>query len=478
MLAISSGRTVPKSATAVDIPVASDELDQLGADRKRIAELQGFEGNIGQTLVLAGATDQAIDVLVGLGARDDITVDTLRRAAAAFVQAVSGHKAVATTLAEQAGSLDASLVLRAIVEGLGLASYSYVDQKSNPTPPTLRKATIVASGAGVKLAIDQGNASVAAVSLARDLVNRPGGSLLPAVFADIAKSAGTAAGLKVTVWDEKRIVKEKLGGLIGVNKGSTHPARFVTLTYTPKRKATARLAFVGKGVTFDSGGLSLKSGVGMMSMKIDMGGAAAVLGAMTLLPILDAPVAVTAYIPLTDNMVNGDATRPGDVLTARNGTTIEVLNTDAEGRLILADALSLAAEAKPDAIIDIATLTGAVTAALGPKIAGVLGTDDVVAACEKASAATSEPVWHLPLPADYRSMLDSKIADLRNIGTGPYGGALTAGLFLQEFTDGLPWAHIDLGVTASVDADDGINIAGGTGVGVRLLAELAANWEA
>ncbi len=478
MLAISTGRTVPKSATAVDIPVACDELDQLGADRKRVAELQGFEGKVGQTLVLAGASDQAIDVLVGLGARDAITVDTFRLSSAAFVRAVSGHKAVATTLAEQAGSLDPSQVLRAIVEGLGLASYSYTEQKSKPDPVTLRKATIVATGKGVKLALDQGNATVTAVRLARDLVNQPGGSLLPAVFADIAKSAGAAAGLKVVVWDEKRIAKEKLGGLIGVNKGSTHPPRFVTLTYTPKGKPTGRLAFVGKGVTFDSGGLSLKSGAGMMAMKIDMGGAAAVLGAMTLLPILNAPVTVTAYLPLTDNMVNGDATRPGDVLTARNGTTIEVLNTDAEGRLILADALSLAAEAKPDAIIDIATLTGAVTAALGPKIAGVLGTDDVVAACEKASATTSEPVWHLPLPADYRPMLDSKIADLRNIGTGPYGGALTAGLFLQEFTDGLPWAHIDLGVTASVDADDGINIAGGTGVGVRLLAELAASWGA
>lgn len=476
MLAISTSRSIPKSATAIDVPVAADELDQLGADQKRVAELQGFEGKVGQTLVMAGVTDQPLDVLVGIGERAEITVDSLRRSAAAFVRSVSGHKAVATTLVEQAGDLDLSAVVRAVVEGLGLASYRYTAQKSDPKPATLRKATVVATGKGVKLAFDQGVASVAAVTLARDLVNEPGGSLLPVSFAAVAKKVATEAGLKVTIWDEKRIAREKLGGVLGVNQGSTHPPRFVMISYTPKGKPTANLAFVGKGVTFDSGGLSIKPAASMMDMKIDMGGAAAVLGAMTLLPILGAPAAVTAYIPLTDNMVSGDAIRPGDVLTARNGKTIEVLNTDAEGRLILADALSLAAEKKPDAIIDIATLTGAVTAALGTKIAGVLGTDGPVAACEAASAATAEKLWHLPLPSEYRSLLDSTIADLRNIGTGPYGGALVAGLFLQEFTDGVPWAHLDLGVTASCDADDGINTKGATGVGVRLLAELAVSW--
>ncbi|MEZ5343017.1 MAG: M17 family peptidase N-terminal domain-containing protein [Acidimicrobiales bacterium] len=364
MLAISSSRSVPKSATAVDRPIAANELDQLGADVKRVAELQGFEGKLGQTLVLAGVTDQPLDVLVGIGNRADMTVDTLRRAAAAFVRAVSGHRAVATTLVDEAGSIEVGVAIRAVVEGLGLASYDYTAQKSDPTPATLRKVSVVASGKGVKLAMDQGIATVAAVSLARDLVNEPGGSLVPTAFAAVAKKAATDAGLQVQVWDEKKIARERLGGLLGVNKGSTHPPRLVVITYTPSSKPTGKLAFVGKGVTFDTGGYSLKTGVGMMDMKIDME-ARPPFSAMLLLPILQAPAAVTAYLPLTDNMIDGDATRPGDVLTARNGKTIEVLNTDAEGRLILADALSLAAETKPDAIIDIATLTGAVTAALG-----------------------------------------------------------------------------------------------------------------
>jgi leucyl aminopeptidase len=301
--------------------------------------------------------------------------------------------------------------------------------------------------------------------------------MLPAVFAERAKAAATAAGLTVTVWDEKRIAKEKLGGLLAVNQGSTHPPRFLMVSYTPKAKPTGSIALVGKGITFDSGGLSIKTGAGMMTMKVDMAGGAAVVGAMTLLGVLGCTKSVTAYVPLTDNMINGDAFRPGDVFRARNGKTVEVLNTDAEGRLVLADALSLAAEAKPDAIIDIATLTGAVSAALGVGYAGIMGNDDGVAArLEAASARTGEKVWRLPLPPEYRSQLDSTVADLKNIGAGPYGGALTAGLFLAEFVDSVPWGHIDLGMSAMSETDDGLVTKGATGFGVRLLADTVVNW--
>ena len=217
----------------------------------------------------------------------------------------------------------------------------------------------------------------------------------------------------------------------------------------------------------------------MMTMKCDMGGAAAVIGAMSVLKDLGVGCRVRAFVPMTDNMLGGDATRPGDVLKIRNGKTIEVLNTDAEGRLILADALSLASEAKPDAMIDLATLTGACMVALGPKIAGLMGNNDSwIEQIEAASDLTGERVWHLPLPADYRKQVESSVADMKNIG-GPHGGALTAGLILQEFVaDGIPWAHLDIAGPAFTDSDDAEITKGGTGFGVRLLAELATNFTA
>ena len=230
--------------------------------------------------------------------------------------------------------------------------------------------------------------------------------------------------------------------------------------------------------TFDAGGLSIKTGTGMMTMKMDMGGAAAVIGAMSAMKAAGVPIRVRAYVPMTDNMLGGDATRPGDVLKIRNGKTIEVLNTDAEGRLVLADALSLASEAKPDAIVDMATLTGACVAALGPKIAGLM-TNDEEFADKVAGAATDagERVWHLPLPADYKSQMDSPIADMKNIGKPMGGGALTAGLILQEFVgEGIPWVHVDIAGPAWSDSDGTESRKGGTGFGVRTLVELARNW--
>ncbi|MFT7599927.1 MAG: leucyl aminopeptidase [Acidimicrobiales bacterium] len=470
--------SVPRSATAVDVPVASDELDQLSPAYRRSAELAGFEGGIGQTLALTAPVDEPVSVLVGVGPRSEISADVLRQAAAAYVRSISNHQAAASTLAEAGGGLDATVAIAAVTEGIGLASYSYTAMKSSAPKPTLRKVSIVGGGRGVKAAFTIAAAAVEAVALARDLTNEPGGSLTPVAFVARARRVAKAAGLSVSVWDQKRIEKERFGGLLSVNKGSTHPPRFLVLDYKPSGTPTGSVALVGKGITFDSGGLSIKSGAGMMTMKIDMAGGAAVLGAISLLPALGSKVAATAYIPLTDNMINGDATRPGDVFTARNGKTVEVLNTDAEGRLVLADALSYASEKKHDAIIDIATLTGAVSAALGSSYAGVMGNNDQLLERLEVSAATSgEKIWRLPLPAEYRKQLDSPVADLKNIGSGPYGGALTAGLFLSEFVDAdTPWAHIDLGLSAMADADDGVTVKGGTGYGVRLLADVVTNW--
>ncbi|MGF1598283.1 MAG: leucyl aminopeptidase [Acidimicrobiales bacterium] len=479
MPTVTAATSVPRAATAVDHPVASDELDDLGPAARRAAELQGFEGKPGQCLVLTPADEGPIEVLVGIGPRADVGPGVLRTAAAAFARSVKRHKTAATTLVGQSEEGWRDEAAAAVVEGFRLAQYRYRAFKTGPDKVVTEKVTVVLSGRGAKAAVERAVAVADAVELARDLSNEPGGSLTPEAFADRAREVAQAAGLKVTVWDERRIAREKLGGVLAVNQGSTHPPRFVRLQYTPTGRARARVALVGKGITFDSGGLSLKTAVGMAQMKVDMSGGAAVLAAMSALATVGAPVAVEGFIPLTDNMTGGDAQRPGDVFTARNGTTVEVLNTDAEGRLVLADALALAAEGEPDAVIDIATLTGSASAALGTAYAAVMGNDDeVVARLEAAAARTGENIWRLPLPEEYRSQLDSSVADLKNIGAGPYGGALVAGLFLSEFVDDRPWAHIDLGLAAMADNDEGINAKGATGFGVRLLIDTLANWEA
>lgn len=488
MPTVTLSSSVPKSASAVDIPITTGDVAKLSADKKKAAKLQGFEGKPGQTLVLSGSGSGPVEVLVGLGPKKEITLDRLRQAAAAFARSVVRHNVVATTMADTSvDGVEPSAVLAAVVEGVRLSTYRFTAHKSK-VKDRLGKVVIVSSASGRKADLTRVNAVVDAVELARDLVNEPGGSLTPAAFVAAAKRhAGAGSGLKLTVWDTARIKREKLGGLLAVNQGSVHPPKFLILDYKPKsrpvkagskKKPVKRIALVGKGITFDSGGLSLKTATGMMTMKGDMAGAAAVLGAMTALAKSDVPVAVTCYIPLTDNMTGGDAQRPGDVFTARNGKTVEVLNTDAEGRLVLADALSLAAESEPDAIIDMATLTGSASAALGTSYAALMATDDKLAArIEQASARTGEKLWRLPLPTEYRRQLDSQIADLKNIGAGPYGGALVAGLFLKEFAGSKPWAHIDIGLAMMSDVDRSINRKGATGYGVRVLVDLLRHWK-
>ena len=453
-------------------------VDALAPDRARYAAAQGFEAKAGQAITVA-TENGPLEVLVGIAGTDESDkIDDHRLAGAAFARAVAREKSVALILPADA----TPDLITALVEGLGLASYTYTAQKGSGTkpPPALNRITVVGKPKGVTAAFALGHQSVRSVALARDLINEPGGSLLPSEFVKKAREAAKGSSrLRVTVWDKARIQKERLGGLLAVNKGSVHPPALLMITYTPaaKKRGAKQLALVGKGITFDSGGLSIKSGSGMMTMKIDMAGGAAVLGAMTLLEAMGCPNSVTAYIPLTDNMPSGDATRPGDVYTARNGKTVEVLNTDAEGRLVLGDALSLAAEKKPAAIVDIATLTGSVTAALGPKYSGLMGTDQsLIEALEAAAKQAGEKVWALPLPAEYRKDLDSDIADLRNIGKTPYGGALTAGLFLSEFVGDIPWAHLDLGLAAMSDGDDGVITKGGTGTCTRTLAAFATNF--
>jgi leucyl aminopeptidase len=304
---------------------------------------------------------------------------------------------------------------------------------------------------------------------ARDLVNAPPRDLYPAAFADLAKAAAKGTRVKVTVMEEKELTAGGFGGLLGVGQGSSRGPRLVKVVWSPAR-AKRKIALVGKGITFDSGGLSLKPAKSMETMKSDMAGAAAVLHTVLAAAQLKLPVAVTGWLSLAENMPSATAQRPSDVITQRGGTTVEVLNTDAEGRLVLADALVAACEEEPDAVLDVATLTGAQIVALGTRVSGVMGTDDMRAAVVRAADKAGEMFWPMPLPEELRAGLNSQVADLANVAGDRNGGMLTAGIFLREFVGNTPWAHLDIAGPSFNEAQPwGYTPRGGTGVAVRTL---------
>lgn len=481
MIAFRTGRKIPASAELHAVGVCA------GADAERPDELdwgvlsgRGFEAKPGQVEIVSGP-DRPVAV-VGLGPADKITAAVIRRAAASLARSAKRAKRIAVSVFDAVPDhVDRAEALSALAEGMTLGAYSYGDFKSEHKPNKLENVHIIGSGGrAVSEALEQGRRVGEAVCFARDLVNEPGGSLTPTRFAEIAEEMAEREGLEISVLGLDAIREAEMGGLLGVNRGSDQPPRFVEMSYAPDAETECRgsVALVGKGLTFDSGGLSIKTGTGMMTMKCDMSGGAAVLGVMSAVAAIAPPVKVTGYVPMTDNMLGGDATRPGDVLTIANGKTVEVLNTDAEGRLVLADALSLACRAEPDAIVDLATLTGACMVALGPKMAGLMGNNEGwIDQLTDAAERTGERVWRLPLPDDYKAQLDSSVADMKNIG-GPHGGALTAGLFLSNFVEEhIPWAHLDIAGPAFTDAEDGETAKGGTGFGVRLLLDALVNFE-
>ena len=446
----------------------------------RFLEAQGFDGEAGRAQALVAPDGRPL-LAVGVGEAADVTADTLRQAAAAAVKAAWKATGLVTTLLAAAPeSLEGETAAQAVAEGTVMAAYRFTAYKSEPDGCRLERVTVVGpGGAEVQGGLDRGGRVAAAVCFARDLANEPAGSLSPRRLAEIAGEVAAREGLQMEVLDEAGIVEQGLGGLAGVARGSTEPPRLVQLVYDPPGgQPDATVALVGKGVTFDSGGLSIKTAEGMMAMKTDMSGAAAVLATLSVLPSLGTRVRVVGILPCTENMPGGSAVKPGDVLRMRNGKTVEVLNTDAEGRLILADGLSLAAEAEPDAIVDLATLTGAQVVALGRKIAGVMGNHDgLVDQVRAASQRAGEPSWPLPLPTEYRSHIDSEVADVKNIGHPGQAGTLVAGLFLQEFVADVPWAHLDIAGPARAESDDGYITKGGTGMGVRTLVELLSSFE-
>ena len=315
------------------------------------------------------------------------------------------------------------------------------------------------------------------MNLARDLGNAPATHLTATRFADVAEAIGPDVGLEVEVFDQAALVRMGCGGMLGVNSGSGEEARLIKLTYTPSGRSRGHLALVGKGIMYDSGGISLKPSDAMHAlMKLDMSGAGAIFGAMTTLRDLGCKSTVTGYLMCTDNMPSGTATRLGDVLTIRGGKTVEVVNADAEGRLVMADGIVLAVEDGADAIVTVATLTGAAMRTFGTALAPVLGNSPaVVDGLRAAGDAVDEPLWELPLIRAYRRQLDSKIADIKNMG-GENAGTITAGLFLEDFVDGTPFGHLDICGPMVTDHDDGWRPTGATAFGTRLLAAYALDF--
>ncbi|HEU0129364.1 MAG TPA: leucyl aminopeptidase [Mycobacteriales bacterium] len=447
---------------------------------KTLADL-GFVGDEDESVRIPtmGATGATSVVVVGLGDAKQVTAETLRRAAGTGVRAAAGTRRALTTLA-LSGTVAADEALRAVAEGSLLGAYDFtrfrnasLDGRKEPVQ-AVTVATADPKGKASANAAKRAETVAAAVALARDLVNTPPGDLHPADLADVARTEGAKAGCAVDVMDEKALRKGGYGGILGVGQGSANPPRLVRIAHT-HAKATRTLALVGKGVTFDSGGISIKPAASMEWMKSDMAGAAAVVAALTAIARLNLPVNVTGWVPTAENMPSGSAIRPGDVLTMYGGKRVEILNTDAEGRLILADAIVRAGEESPDLIVDAATLTGAQLVALGNRTAGVMANDDDLRArIVDASGRAGEMMWPMPLPAELRKSIDSDVADITNTGDR-YGGMLVGGVFLREFVkDGIPWAHLDVAGPAYNTLDAwGYTPKGGTGVPVRTFVQLA-----
>jgi leucyl aminopeptidase len=433
-----------------------------------------FTGAEGSTLLYssAGMIPASHVLLVGMGKEREIESDSWRKSAARARKEASsiGAEDIAFFLFPDQ---EPESVVRAISEGVALASYQFNKYRSNgKSSSLLREITLFRPGLKRTQALERSARLVLnlipGVILARDLVNEPPSVTTAHYLGEQAKRHCRGKGLSVEVWGKKKIQQMNLAGLLAVNRGSTEEPRFIIIRYRPAW-ARKKVALIGKGITFDSGGLSLKPAKSMETMKLDMAGGAAVIGAMSRLPRLHPDIEVTGYIPTTDNLPSGSAQKPGDIIRYLNGKTVEVLNTDAEGRLILADGLALAAKEKPDYIVNLATLTGACMVALGPGVAGIFGNDQpLVDGLIRCGREAGEKLWQLPLVKEYREELKSSVADIKNIG-GSYGGAITAALVLQEFVGDIPWAHLDIAGPAFTEKETATCPKGGTGFGVLTL---------
>ncbi len=471
VIAVSKGEDGP-------VLLASPLAAAAVATLKESLSALGVTGSADQVVRLPGVAGSGSNILVlaGLGALKGAvpTEEVLRRAAGSATRQLAGLKHVVFAMPTTAVGQVA-----AIAEGAALGAYQYLSLHSSTKgkKEPVAKVTIhstMAKDPELAAALDRASVVAHAVNATRTLVNEPPSKLYPATFAEASKDLAKGHPVKITVMDEKRLLKDGYGGIMGVGQGSSRPPRMVKVEYKSER-AVANLAFVGKGITFDSGGISIKPGAGMITMKCDMAGAAAVLNAVLAVSALGLPVNVTGWLCIAENMPSGTAIRPSDVLTIFGGKTVEVLNTDAEGRLVMADGLVAASQEHPDVIIDVATLTGAQVVALGHRTAGVMGDEGVSAALKAAADRAGELVWPMPLPEELRPSLDSPVADMANIGER-MGGMMTAAVFLQEFIgkgkDGhtIPWAHLDIaGPAFNEGSAYGYTPKQGTGMAVRTL---------
>jgi leucyl aminopeptidase len=450
-----------------------DPLDAIITRLTIDKELTGSPGELTALYAVAGLEASAV-LVVGLGPRARFDAGAAFSAGFALAKRLAAKRrdAVAVVLPP---SDDPPLIASALIEGAITGTRGPGVRKSEAVRHPFESLNVVVAEdtpdnqfVVLERALRRGEIVGHAVNLARDLVNTPPAEKSPSQLADRIGLVAADVGIKVDIWNDAKIRQQRFGGLLGVAAGSDEPPRFVVLDYRHVADGPT-FCLVGKGVTFDSGGLSLKPSASMEDMKSDMTGAAVVVATMQAAARLAIPLNITGYLAITENMTGGKAMKLGDVLTIRNGKTVEVMNTDAEGRLILADALSYAVEQKPDRVLDLATLTGACMVALGPKVAGLFSNDDdfrqdVMAACRR----TGERVWGLPLDDDYKEQLKSHVADLKNVG-GKWGGAITAAKFLEQFVGSTPWVHLDIAGPSWSDSESATRDAGGTGCFVRSL---------
>jgi len=462
---------------------------QLGEKLQPAVSLKDFSGKKGEVLSLY--TDKSIAsprlVLIGMGEPEKLSLEKIRRGSAAAATTAQKMKIASlgiefpiSMLSAQSLKAAPSDIAQAVVEGAVLSVYKYDKYiTAKEDEKKLESLTVFTSDkkrlSEIREGVRRGEILSAATSLARDLQNAPSNEIYPETLAHHVQETAYKHGFKTTVFDQRKIETLKMGGILAVSKGSNHPPRFIILEHNPGKVKSGTVVLVGKGVTFDSGGISIKPAANMGEMKMDMSGAAAVIGAFQALADLQLPVHVVGLIPAVENMPSGTAMKPGDIVRHYSGKTSEVDNTDAEGRLILADALGYASHYKPDVVIDLATLTGACVVALGHLATGMMGNDqETMDAITIAGETTYERVWQLPLFDEYEKMIKSDVADVKNTG-GRWGGAITAGWFLKNFIGDYKWVHLDIAGTAILEEKMDYAPKGGSGVGVRLLIEFLKN---
>jgi leucyl aminopeptidase len=462
---------------AVELSGDLAQLDEkLAGTLKELIEETEFKGSVGSSAVTRVGAASSIRkiILVGLGKQDALSLDSLRRAAAAVAKTAKQQKSKALGISLPVFNNDPAQTAQAITEGIVLALHqdNRFKSESDDKGTKLEQVDLLGLG-GQDAAITRAQAICSGVILARELVAAPANVVTPITMAQTAEAIASEYGLSLEILEQEECEKLGMGAFLGVAKASNLPPKFIHLTYKPEGTPTRKLAIVGKGLTFDSGGLNIKvAGSGIEMMKTDMGGAGATLGAAKAIAQLKPDVEVHFISAVTENMISGQAMRPGDILTASNGKTIEVNNTDAEGRLTLADALVFTEKLGVDAIVDLATLTGACIIALGNDIAGMWTTDESLASQLKTASETAgEKFWQMPMEEKYFEGLKSPIADMKNTGPRP-GGSITAALFLKQFVKETPWAHLDVAGPVWADKEDAYNNSGATGFPVRTLV----NW--